>query len=76
MSAVIQFDPTLGWWGQAVFWYVVLNIVLCLGFTVVVIIGGIGDLRFLLKSLDEEQVDKADDGRVIVEDDASQARGR
>jgi hypothetical protein len=64
MLAFIQFDPALGWWTKAVFWYVVVNIILCLGFTVVVIIGGIGDLRFLLKSMDQEQVDESDDGRV------------
>lgn len=64
MIASIQFDPALGWWTKAVFWYVAANIVLCLGFTVVVIIGGISDLRFLLKSMDEEQVDETDDGQV------------
>ena len=66
MLAMIQFSPELGLWSKAVFWYVVINIILCLGFTVVVIIGGIGDLRFLLKSMDEEEVDEADDGRVIA----------
>ncbi len=65
MLAMIQFSPELGWWSKAVFWYVAINIVLCLGFTVVIIIGGIGDLRFLLKSMDEEKVDETDDGRVI-----------
>ena len=65
MLAMIQFSPELGWWSKAIFWYVAINIVLCLGFTVVIIIGGIGDLRFLLKSMDEEKVDETDDGRVI-----------
>ena len=46
------------------FWIVAVSIVLNLGFTIVVIIGGIGDLRYLLRALDEERVDSTDDGRV------------
>jgi hypothetical protein len=62
--AFIQFDPGLGWWSPFTFWTVVISVILTLGFTVAVMIGGIGDLRYLLKAMDEEPVDVADDGRV------------
>ena len=54
---MIQFAPNLGWWSPAVFWYVIIGIVACLGFTVVVIIGGAMDLAYLLKSMDEPNDD-------------------
>jgi hypothetical protein len=62
--AFIRFDPSLGWWSPFTFWTVLISVGLTLGFTVAVMIGGVGDLRFLLKAMDEEPVDLTDDGRV------------
>lgn len=61
---LIQFDETLGIWSPFVYWFVVVNTLLCAVFTAVVIVGGIFDLRFLFRSLREEVVDAHDDGRV------------
>lgn len=61
---MIHFSPELGWWSFLVFWYVFINLWLCIGFSVVVIVGGLFDLRFLLASLDAEPIDETDDGRV------------
>lgn len=72
--ATIQFDPALGWWSPAVFWYVAISVFVCLVFCGVVFVGGLIDLRFLLRSLDEEEIDVADDGRVIAEDQTSNDR--
>lgn len=65
MLAWIEFGEQLGLWSSATFWLTVVSIVLTLGFTIVVFFGGFADLRFLLRALDEERVDAADDGRVI-----------
>jgi hypothetical protein len=62
---MIQFSSELGWWSSGTFWIVVVSIALNLVFTIVVAIGGISDLRFLLKAMDEEVADESDDGRVI-----------
>ena len=61
---MIEFDPQLGFWNKFVFWYVAINAVACALFTVVVIIGGLSDLRFLFRALKHESLDEADDGRV------------
>jgi len=61
---MIHFSPNLGLWSEALFWYVAANMLVCLPFTVVVIVGGISDLRFLLRSLGEEEIDVTDNGRV------------
>lgn len=58
---MIHFDPNLGWWSPAVFWYVCVSIVLCILFCIVIFIGGWFDLRYLLRSFDEPAVrDNAD----------------
>jgi len=62
---LIEFDPAIGFWSVFVYWFVVVNAILCVAFTGVVIVGGFYDLRFLFKAIKEEQVDEADDGRVI-----------
>jgi len=62
---MIQFSEEIGFWSKFVFWYVAVNAVVCVIFTVVVIVGGLFDLRFLFKALKEEVVDETDDGRVI-----------
>ncbi len=66
MIGFIEFDPSLGYWSPFTFWTVVISVVLTLGFTVVVFIGGIVDLRYLLKSMDEEAPDASDDGRAVA----------
>lgn len=68
MLSFIQFNPQWGAWSPFTFWTVLVSIVLTLGFTLVVFIGGLTDLRFLLNALDEETVDEMDDGRVITRD--------
>jgi hypothetical protein len=62
---MIQFSPELGWWSIMTFWIVVISIILNLAFTLVVMVGGIRDLRWLLKSMDASTGDETDDGRVI-----------
>ena len=61
---MIQFTEEIGFWSKFIFWYTSINIVVTLIFTLVIIFGGISDLRFLFKSLKEEIVDETDDGRV------------
>jgi hypothetical protein len=68
MLAWIKFAENVSRWSAFTFWAVIISVVLTLGFTVVVFIGGLADLRFLLRALDEERVDAADDGRVIKRD--------
>jgi hypothetical protein len=66
MLGFIQFDPSLGLWSPFTFWTVVISVILTLGFTVVVFFGGLSDLRYLLKSMDEEAPDDSDDGRAVA----------
>ena len=62
---MIEFSEGIKFWSAFMFWFVAINIFLTIGFTFIVIVGGIFDLKFLFKSLKEEAVDEADDGRVI-----------
>lgn len=66
MQAWITFDPNLGWYSPITFWTVMISVVLTLGFTLVVFVGGLGDIRYLLRSLEEEPVDPTDDGTVTA----------
>lgn len=61
---MIQFSPEIGFWSKFIFWYCLLNAFLCAGFTVVVIVGGLWDVKYLLHALKHETIDEADDGRV------------
>jgi hypothetical protein len=61
---MIHFSSNIEFWSPAMFWYVAANMIVCLPFTAIVIIGGISDLRYLLRSLGEEEIDETDDGRV------------
>ena len=63
---MIEFSEDIGFWSVFVFWCAFTNTFACLGFTVVVIIGGIFDLRYLFRSLREEEIDDADDGRAFA----------
>lgn len=56
--AWIQFDPNLGLWSPFTFWVLIVSVVLTLGFTVAIFIGGIGDLRFLIRSLQDNERSK------------------
>jgi hypothetical protein len=53
MLAFIQFSSQFAWWSAFTFWIVIVSIVITLGFTLVVFSAGIGDLRFLITSMDE-----------------------
>jgi len=66
MPAWIQFSDQLWPWSAFTFWMVVISVILTLAFTVAVFIGGMSDLRYLLRALDEEVVDRTDDGRVVA----------
>ena len=60
MLAFIKFNPQWYAWSAFTFWTVLISIVITLGFTVVVFVGGLSDLRFLLRSMDEQR-DELDD---------------
>ncbi|MFZ4778226.1 MAG: hypothetical protein ACOYM3_22875 [Terrimicrobiaceae bacterium] len=60
----MQFSPELGFWSPFIFWFCLVNAILSILFTLVVIVGGIYDLKFLFRALREETVDETDDGRV------------
>ena len=64
MLGFIQFSPDYPFWSAFTFWTVVVSIILTLGFTVVVFFGGLADLKYLLRAMDEEKADESDDGRV------------
>lgn len=68
---MIQFSEEIGLWSEFTFWYVSINMLACFLFTIVVIIGGILDIRYLFNSLKKEQIDEADDGRVNATTKAS-----
>ena len=61
---IMEFSPEIGFWSPFIFWFCLVNAVLSILFTLVVIVGGISDLRFLLHSLTSEIPDETDDGRV------------
>ncbi len=65
MFSFITFNPEWSGWSAFTFWTVVVSILLTLAFTVVVFFGGLSDLRFLLRALEDERVDETDDGRVL-----------
>lgn len=58
-------SPDLSFWSPVIFWFVAVNAVLTGLFTLVVIVGGFFDLRFLFRALNTGEVDETDDGRVV-----------
>lgn len=62
--SVLNIISSMSFWSPFTFWYVAINVFVTLAFMVVIIIGGIFDLKFLFKSLQETEVDETDDGRV------------
>lgn len=65
---MIKFSSEIGFWSVFVFWCALINVIGCLGFTIIIIIGGFFDLRYLFKSLKEAYVDETDDGRVVSDE--------
>jgi hypothetical protein len=61
--AVMEFDPEFRLTSAFVFWVFAISVVLTLGFTVAVFFGGIADVRFLLRALDEPSTDADDAGQ-------------
>lgn len=61
--AAMQFDPEFPLASAFVFWVFVISVILTLGFTIAVFFGGLGDLRFLLRALDEPATDAGDAGQ-------------
>jgi hypothetical protein len=67
MIAWITFSRDFGGWSAFTFWAVVISVVLTLGFTVVVFFGGLADLLYLIRAMDESQAShESDDGRVVT----------
>lgn len=66
-------SPDMAFWSPAIFWFVAVNAILTGLFTLVVIVGGFFDLRFLFRSLNEEEIDVTDDGRVTPDSPAGTA---
>jgi|GEM_PF-2689559 len=65
MLAWIEFTTEgFGGWSRFTFWTVIISVILTLGFTVAVFIGGIGDLRFLLQAMGQDTSDDAGEGSV------------
>lgn len=63
---MIHFSDDFYAWSAVTFWVTFVSIVLTLGFTFVIFIGGLFDLRFLIRSLDEVPEEHNDDGRVMT----------
>jgi hypothetical protein len=53
MLGFITFNPDLAGWSAFAFWTVFVSILVTLVFTLVVLVGGLADLKFLLASLAE-----------------------
>jgi len=62
---VIEFAEKLQPISGILYWFVVINALASLAFTVVVTIGGTYDLKFLISALKSEDSNDADDGRVF-----------
>ena len=52
-------------WSVFMYWFVILNVLITAIFTIVVIIGGIADLKYLFTELKKAEIDITDDGRVV-----------
>ncbi len=64
---MIQFSDSVGFWSSFIFWYVFVNAIITVCFTLVIIVGGLVDLKYLLKQLRENtSIDETDDGRVSL----------
>ncbi len=63
---MIQFSEQIGFWSRFIFWFVLLSTFVSMAFVIVVTIGGLSDLRFLLRAIREEPRDFTDDGRITA----------
>lgn len=70
---VIEFAPDLQPISGIIYWFLVINALASLAFTMVVIVGGIYDLKFLLSALKAEKIDESDDGRVIKNNESDRS---
>ena len=52
-------------WALVTYWYTVISLIVFVGFTIVISIGGFLDLRFMFKELESTIPDEADNGRVV-----------
>lgn len=52
-------------WADLTIYYISINVLIMLIFTVVVNIGGFFDLLYLFRELSKKNADELDDGRVI-----------
>ena len=59
-------------WALVTYWYTVISLIIFVGFTIVMSIGGFIDLRHLFKELNSGVLDEKDDGRVIEQDDENE----
>ena len=57
----IVFSEEIGFWSKFVFWFAVANTAATILFTVVVIVGGCFDLKYLFDALNAEPHADADD---------------
>lgn len=71
---MIKFSPEIGFWSKFIFWYCLVNAVATAGFTLVVIVGGLRDVKYLITALKTEAVDESDDGRVPPEESGPRTR--
>ncbi len=55
-------------WQNITIYYVSINVMIMVLFTIVVNIGGLMDLIYMFKELAKKQADETDDGRVVSED--------
>lgn len=65
MLAWIRFHPDWSGWSAFTFWTVVVTIIVTLAFTLVVLVRGVADLRYLLNALDEDL--PAPEGEIVRE---------
>jgi hypothetical protein len=59
-------------WANITMFYVGINVIIMLIFTIVVNIGGLLDLAYLFRELAAKEADELDDGRVIDEESKEQ----
>ena len=69
---MIEFSQEIGFWSKFIFWFVSVNVLVTIIFTLVIIVGGLFDLKFLFRALKEGEVDETDDGRVIATENVSE----
>ena len=64
MFALISFSDKFHAWSAFVFWTVLVSVLITLAFTLVVFVGGIADLRFLLRAMNQPLDGDDQDGQL------------